>query len=174
LPDVDAVSAQRWHRFLFLTLCVLKTLSACEAWRLRRSWIASNRWSDRAARWLAALRTCFRLRGELLLEFAILRHQLAVLQRIGTRRPCFPPADRLLWILLSRLWADFADGGLARTPHTIIRSPRSIARVRRARERARLPARPDLSARCMRPVFQREFQARGGASRSQEPLQGQN
>ena len=41
-------------------------------------------------RWLSAMRTRLGQRLDLLLEFIVLRHQLAVLQRTGTRRPCSP------------------------------------------------------------------------------------
>jgi len=51
-------------------------------------------------RWLSAVRTRLRQRLDLLLEFIALRHQLAVLQRTGTRRPCFRPSERLFWVLL--------------------------------------------------------------------------
>src|SRR5215468_9232612 len=40
-------------------------------------------------RWLSAVRTRLRQRLDLLLEFIVLRHQLAALQRTGIRRPCF-------------------------------------------------------------------------------------
>jgi hypothetical protein len=46
-------------------------------------------------RWLSAVRTRFRRRRDLLLEFIVLRHQFAVLRRTGTRRPCFRPSERL-------------------------------------------------------------------------------
>lgn len=42
-----------------------------------------------------------RSRTELVLEMIALRHQIAVLKRSGTRRPCFGFWDRLFWILLS-------------------------------------------------------------------------
>ena len=45
-----------------------------------------------------------RTRTALLLEAIALRHQIAVLERSGTRRPCFGPWDRLFWILFSRCW----------------------------------------------------------------------
>ena len=57
----------------------------------------------------------------LLLEFVILRHQLAVLQRAGTRRPCFRPADRLFWILLSHLWVDWRRDLMIVQPATVLR-----------------------------------------------------
>ena len=73
------------------------------------------------ARWISALRTCLRRRGELLLELVILHHQLAVLQRTGTRRPCFRPADRLFWVLLSRWWVDWRRGLMIVQPATVLR-----------------------------------------------------
>src|ERR1700675_2706869 len=57
--------------------------------------------------WLVAVRTRLRQRCDLVLEVIVLRHQLAVLQRTGTRRPCFRPSDRLLWVLLSRWWPNW-------------------------------------------------------------------
>ena len=53
-------------------------------------------------RWLSAVRTRLGQRLDLLLKFIVLRHQLAVLQRTGTRRPCFRPSERLFWVFLSR------------------------------------------------------------------------
>jgi hypothetical protein len=38
----------------------------------------------------------------LVLEMVALRHQIAVLKRSGTRRPCFRLSDRLFWLLLAR------------------------------------------------------------------------
>jgi putative transposase len=72
-------------------------------------------------RWISALRTRFRRRGELLLELIILRHQLAVLQRTGTRHPCFRPADRLFWVLLSRWWVDWRRDLMIVQPATVLR-----------------------------------------------------
>jgi hypothetical protein len=56
--------------------------------------------AGRTARWITALRTCLRHRGELLLELIILHHQLAVLRRTGTRRRglmIVQPATVLRW-----------------------------------------------------------------------------
>jgi hypothetical protein len=52
--------------------------------------------------WLSAALTWLGQRRDLLLEFIALRHQLAVLQRTGTRRRCFRPSERLFWVYLSR------------------------------------------------------------------------
>jgi hypothetical protein len=43
-----------------------------------------------------------RTRTALLLESIALRHQIAVLERSRTRRPCFRLWDRLFWMLFSR------------------------------------------------------------------------
>ena len=43
-------------------------------------------------------------RTPLLLEAIALRHQIAVLERSRTHRPCFRLWDRLFWILFSRWW----------------------------------------------------------------------
>jgi hypothetical protein len=49
------------------------------------------------------------LRTRTALETIALRHQIAVLERNRTRRPCFRPSDRLLWILLSQWWRGWRD-----------------------------------------------------------------
>jgi hypothetical protein len=56
-----------------------------------------------------------RTRTALLLEAIALRHQIAVLERRRTRRPCFRLFDRLFWILLSRWWPDWRDMALSMT-----------------------------------------------------------
>lgn len=72
-------------------------------------------------RWISALRERLRRRRELLLELIVLRHQIAVLQRTGTRRPCFRPSERLFWVLLSRWWADWRRGLIIVQPATVLR-----------------------------------------------------
>ena len=63
---------------------------------------------------LAALRAMIRSRLELTAEILALRHQLAVLQRTTPKRPRLRPIDRLLWMLLSSVWADLGAGGAHR------------------------------------------------------------
>ena len=46
----------------------------------------------------------------LVLENLALRHQLAVLQR-SAPRPRLRPSDRVLWVLLSRLWRGWGEAG---------------------------------------------------------------
>jgi hypothetical protein len=71
--------------------------------------------------WLSAVRTRLRQRLDLLLEFIVLHHQLAVLQRTGTRRPCFRPSERLFWVLLSVWWANWQRGLIMVQPATVLR-----------------------------------------------------
>jgi putative transposase len=57
----------------------------------------------------------------LLLESIALRHQIAVLERSRTRRPCFRRFDRLFWILLSRWWSDWRESLVIVQPETVLR-----------------------------------------------------
>jgi hypothetical protein len=54
-----------------------------------------------------------------LLEAIALRHQIAVLERSGTRRPCFRPWDRLFWTLFSRWWPQWRDSLIIVQPETV-------------------------------------------------------
>ena len=74
-----------------------------------------------ASRWISALRARVHNRGELPLELIVLRHQLLVLQRTGTRRPCFRPSERLFWLLLSRWWANWQQSLIIVQPGTVLR-----------------------------------------------------
>ncbi len=53
---------------------------------------------------VVAMVSVLRSRASLHLEVLALRHQLAVFQE-GGRRPRLTPADRLLWVWLSRAWS---------------------------------------------------------------------
>ena len=66
---------------------------------------------------MAMLRT----RTALVLEVIALRHQIAVLERNRTRRPCFRCSDRLLWILLSRWWRGWRESLVIVQPDTVLR-----------------------------------------------------
>jgi hypothetical protein len=54
----------------------------------------------------------------LVLEMVALRHQIAVLKRSGTRRPCFRFRDRLFWLLLARWWPGWRDSLVIVQPAT--------------------------------------------------------
>jgi hypothetical protein len=62
-----------------------------------------------------------RTRTSLLLESIALRHQITVLERSRTRRPCFRRFDRLFWILLSRWWSDWRESLVIVQPETVLR-----------------------------------------------------
>src|SRR5713226_6937998 len=66
-----------------------------------------------------------RTRSALVLEAIALRHQIAVLERSVTRRPCFRRIDRLFWILLSRWWPQWRESLLIVQPETVLRWRRS-------------------------------------------------
>ena len=56
---------------------------------------------------LLTLRSSVRSRARLHLEILALRHQLHVLERSRPRRVPLTPADRVLWVWLSRVWPDW-------------------------------------------------------------------
>ena len=73
---------------------------------------------------LTGLLRVLRTRRALVLENLALRHQLAVLQRTAPR-PRLRTADRLLWVLLSRLWNRWTDAVSIVQPATVIRWQRT-------------------------------------------------
>jgi putative transposase len=73
---------------------------------------------------LTGLLRMLRTRQSLVLENLALRHQLAVLQRTAPR-PRLRTADRLLWVLLSRLWNRSTDAISIVQPATVVRWQRS-------------------------------------------------
>src|SRR5260370_12541878 len=66
-----------------------------------------------------------RPRTALVLEAIGRRHQITVMERSGTRRPCFRRIDRLFWILLSRWWSQWRESLLIVQPETVLRWRRS-------------------------------------------------
>ncbi len=54
---------------------------------------------------LSPLGSRFHSRAALELENLALRHQIGVLKRSARKRPKLTPADRLFWVLLSRVWS---------------------------------------------------------------------
>ena len=55
------------------------------------------------------------------LETIALRHQIAVLERSRTRRPCFRRFDRLFWVFLSRSWRGWRESLVIVQPDTVLR-----------------------------------------------------
>jgi putative transposase len=96
---------------------------------------------------LAALRAALRSRLELEAEIFALRHQLAVLQRQGPRRPRLRQGDRLLWVLLSRLWPNWRRAVQIVSPETVVRwHRRAFAFAWSWTSRRRRPGRPAVAA----------------------------
>jgi len=69
---------------------------------------------------LANLRSMFRSRAAVGLENFALRHQIGVLQRSAEKRPKLTPADRLVWVILSRIWSDWRSALAIVKPETVI------------------------------------------------------
>ena len=86
-----------------------------------------------------------RSRASLQLEILALRHQLAVLQG-GGQRPRLKPADRLLWVWLSRAWSGWQDVLVFVKPSTIISWQRKRFRDHWTRlSRPGTPGRPRIA-----------------------------
>lgn len=66
-----------------------------------------------------ALVSVLRSRVSLHFEVLALRHQLALLQDRGGR-PRLKPADRVLWVWLSRAWSGWQDALIVVKPRTVI------------------------------------------------------
>src|SRR6516164_1685484 len=69
---------------------------------------------------LAAIRSGLRTRAELAAEIVALRHQLAVLQQAAPRRLRLSRADRLVWVVLSRVWSGWRDAVQIVQPATVV------------------------------------------------------
>ena len=69
---------------------------------------------------LGTLSSMFRSRAMLELENLALRHQVGVLQRSARKRPRLTPADRPLWVGLSRLWRDWRSALAIVKPETVV------------------------------------------------------
>ena len=103
-----------------------------------------------------------RSRASLQLEILALRHQLAVLQG-GGRRPGLKPADRLLWVWLSRAWSGWQDALIFVKPSTVISWQR-----KRFRDHWTRLIRP---GRLGRPRIARQMSSSPGQSPTPGPLQ---
>ena len=54
------------------------------------------------------------------LENVALRHQIGVLRRSAKKRPKLTPADRLVWVILSRIWGNWRSALAIVKPETVI------------------------------------------------------
>jgi hypothetical protein len=69
---------------------------------------------------LAAVLAALRTRRGLVVENALLRHQLAVLTRPTRRRPRIRPRDKPLWVLARRLCRDWRRHLALVRPATVV------------------------------------------------------
>ena len=69
---------------------------------------------------MLTVRSCVRSRAALQLEILALRHQLQVLNRSRPPRLRLAPADRLLWVWLSRVWNEWRAAVVIVKPETVI------------------------------------------------------
>ncbi len=92
---------------------------------------------------LRTLRGMARSRISLAAENAILRQQLAVLQR-GRPRPWLRPADRVLWIWLARHWSRWRQALVLIQPATVLRWHREGYRRYWRRRSGELGGRPRI------------------------------
>ena len=97
-----------WHGVPPQNLIHTNSLVDSSAWRCLPSW------REPTSGAVPVARSEQRTRTSLLLEPIALRHQISVLERSRTRRPCFRGFDRLFWILLSRWWSDWRERLLVR------------------------------------------------------------
>src|SRR5271166_4765311 len=107
---------------------------------------------------VALVGSTFQTRSAMQAEIAALRHQLAVLQRSAPRRLHLQQSDRVLWILLSRLWPDWRHWLRILKPDTVVRwHRRGFARYWTWRSRRR-PGRPCVAS-AIRDLIQQMCQA---------------
>jgi hypothetical protein len=95
---------------------------------------------------LHALRVSLRSRGALQAEILGLRHQLHVLERSRPRRLALTPADRLLWVWLSRVWPGWRSASRLVTPATVVAWHRQGLRPFWTWKSRRRSGRPDAPA----------------------------
>jgi putative transposase len=93
---------------------------------------------------VTAIRLALSARRELLLEMLALHHQVAVLARSNRR---FGRSDRLLWLILRRLWPQWRDALVLVQPATVDRWYRDRFN-RRWWRRSRRPGRPRINSQC--------------------------
>jgi putative transposase len=97
----------------------------------------------RVVRTVAAIRFALAMRRDVLLEILALRHQLAVLVRSNGRFR----ADRLLWLILRRVWPQWRDALVLVKPATVDRWHRD-GFARWWHRRSRRAGRPRIETQC--------------------------
>ena len=77
----------------------------------------------------AGASSAVKTRAALQLENIALRHQIGVLHRSAKKRPQLHTPDRLLWVWLSRVWADWRSALVIVKPETVIAWHRKAFRL---------------------------------------------
>lgn len=96
---------------------------------------------------IVSIRSWFQLRVALQVEILALRHQLSVLKRSQRGRLRLSPADRLLWVWLSRFWSQWRSALVVVKPETVISWHRKGFRwYWRWKSRNREPGGPPLNS----------------------------
>ena len=99
-----------------------------------------------ASSFFLLLWSSLRTRASMQMEILALRHQLAVLQRRTNKRASLRTGDRLLWVLLSRLWGQWRSALVIVKPETVIAWQRKGFRLYwRWKSRAGKSGRPCIS-----------------------------
>jgi len=97
---------------------------------------------------IRTLRSVFRSRRELVLENLVLRQQLAAFRHVHPR-PRLTEADRMFWVLLSKIWSGWRDALHIVQPETVVRWQRQAFRNYwrvKSRVRGRPKIDPDVRA----------------------------
>jgi putative transposase len=95
------------------------------------------------------LRVFITSRSAIAAENLALWHQLGVLQR-SVKRPRLRQRDRILWVWLSRFWADWRDSLVIVKPETVIRWHRQGFRLYWRWKSRKKPGRPKIDAEIRR------------------------
>ena len=106
----------------------------------------------------ALVASSFRTRAALQAESLALRHQLAVFQKNAPRRLHLHRCDRLLWVVLSRLWSSWRRCLQMVQPDTVLRWHRRAFAWHWTRKSRRLPGRPEVASN-IRDLIRRMSQA---------------
>ncbi len=101
----------------------------------------------------------FRTRAALQAQILALRHQLAVFQKNAPRRLYVHRCDRLLWVVLSRLWSGWRRCLQMVQPDTVPRWHRRAFAWHWTGESRRLPGRPEVASN-IRDLIRRMSQAK--------------
>jgi len=116
------------------------------------------------------LRAVLLPRAAIAAEIRALRHQLSVLQR-SVRHPRLRQRDRVFWVWLSRLWADWRTSLVIVKPETVIRWHRDGFRLYWRWKSRKKPGRPKIEAEIRRLIRQMSREnATWGSPRIQSEL----